>query len=128
MRSTRITGQTHQGIKVSGMAKDAELEALRQRKLEEMRAQQDQHYAAEAQEKQYDAQIQQIIRQILTTDARERLGRLKVARPELVASVEQQLLGLAQSGRLSGKINDEMLKAILDKVVPKKREIKIERK
>lgn len=113
---------------MSKMSQDAELDALRQRKLDQMRAQQEQQYAAEEQDNQYEAQKQQIIRQILTPDARERLGRLKVARPELVASVEQQLLGLAQSGRLGGKINDEMLKAILDKVVPRKREIKIERK
>jgi programmed cell death protein 5 len=68
------------------------------------------------------------MRRILTSDARERLARLKLARPDFAAGVEQQLLLLAQTGRLGQKINDEMLQQILLKLQPKKKEINIKMK
>jgi len=42
--------------------------------------------------------------------------------------VEQQLVALAQSGRVQRMIDDETLRQILERVIPKKREIKIERR
>jgi programmed cell death protein 5 len=71
--------------------------------------------------------MQLAMRQILTPEARERLARLKIAYPDVVASVEQQLIGLAQSGRLDRMIDDVTLQQILQKVLPEKRDIKIKR-
>jgi programmed cell death protein 5 len=106
---------------------DDELQALRRKRIEEI--QRNQHDAA-AQQKQReaaDAQMQLAMRQILTPEARERLARLKIAYPDVVASVEQQLIGLAQSGRLDRMIDDVTLQQILQKVLPEKRDIKIKR-
>ena len=69
-----------------------------------------------------------ILRGILTTQAKERLGRIKVARPEMAEEIENQLIMLAQGGRLKNKINDEQLRMLLSKIIPKKRDIKIERR
>ena len=69
-----------------------------------------------------------ILRSILTTQAKERLGRIKVARPEMAEEIENQLIMLAQGGRLKNKINDEQLRMLLSKIIPKKRDIKIERR
>ena len=107
---------------------DAELDELRRRKLAQLQSQQTQQSAMEQERAQIDAQKQLILRQILTPEARERLGRLKMARPEVASGVEQQLIMIAQSGRLDQKIDDEMMKQILHKLVPEKREIKIERR
>ena len=68
------------------------------------------------------------LRAILTNEARERLGRIKIARPEMAESIENQLIMLAQSGKLKNKINDEELRMLLSKVLPKKRDIKIKRR
>ena len=68
------------------------------------------------------------MRAILEPEARERLSRLKLAHPEIAESVENQLIVLAQSGRLNQRITDEMLVEILRKVAPKRRETKIIRK
>lgn len=92
-----------------------------------MRAQQEQAAAYEAQREQAEAQKSLVMRQILTPEARERLGRLKMARPDVAQTVENQLIMLAQSGRLGQKIDDEMMKQLLGRLVPEKREIKIER-
>ena len=83
---------------------------------------------AEEQAAQQEALRQTILRQILMPDARERLGRLRVARPEYANQIEQQLIMLAQSGRLQQKIDDPTLKQLLARIMPKKKDIKIERR
>lgn len=105
-----------------------ELEALRRKKLEELQLHQQQRMAEEAQTAQLDAQKQSILRQILTPEARERLGRIQLAYPEVAENVSSQLILLAQSGRVQSVIDDKTLRQILRKILPKKREIKIERR
>ena len=107
---------------------DDELEAIRRRKLADLQTQQDQAIAQQQYREQVQAQRQASLRQILTPEARERLGRIELAYPELKESVEQQLVALAQSGRVQRMIDDETLRQILERVIPKKREIKIERR
>lgn len=107
---------------------DPELEEIRRRKLMEL--QQQQNYQAEAsrQADMADAQRQNILRGILTPEARERLGTLKIAYPDIAVQVEDRLIMLAQSGRLNEQIDDATLKEILARLVPSKREITIKRK
>lgn len=107
---------------------DQELEAIRRRRLAEL-AQQQQNAAAQAEHAQaVESQRQTLMRAILTPDARERLGRLKTAYPDVAASVEDQLLALYSAGRLPRQVDDPTLKRILEQVVPRKRDIKIERR
>ncbi len=107
---------------------DDELEAIRRRKLQELQQYQDQAVAQQQMRDQQMAQRQTILRQILTPEARERLGRIELAYPELADSIENQLIALAQSGRVQRAIDDATLKQILERVMPKKRDIKIERR
>ncbi|MDD1765864.1 MAG: DNA-binding protein [Methanomassiliicoccales archaeon] len=107
---------------------DAELEELRRRKIAEIQRQRDQQAMAEEQSKQMEANRQAIMRQILTPEARQRLGTVKIAYPDLAMAVEDQLIRLAQSGRIDRQVDDATLRQILRKVAPQKREISIERK
>lgn len=110
---------------------DEELEKLRKKRLQELQQQvslQEGLEEQEAQEKQFEEQKKKILRSILTTEARERLGRIKVARPEIVESIENQLIMAFQNGQLKNKINDEQLRMLLSKAIPKKRDIKIKRR
>src|SRR2546425_65668 len=77
---------------------------------------------------QVQAQRQLILRQILTPEARERLGRIELAYPELKENIENQLIQLAQSGRVKSMIDDATLRQILERVIPRRRDIKIERR
>jgi len=110
---------------------DDELEAIRKKKLLELQQQQMGSQAAleeEARKKEFDEQKKAVLRQILTTEARERLGRIKIARPDVAENIENQLIMFAQSGQLKNKINDEQLLELLSKIIPKKRDIKIKRR
>ena len=82
----------------------------------------------DAQQKDLEDKKKMILRAILTSKAKERLGNIKISRPEIAENLENQLIALAQSGRLESKINDEQLRTILQKVIPKKRDINITRR
>lgn len=107
---------------------DEELDAIRRRKLQELQQVQVQAAAQQQYREQVEAQKQTILRQILTPEARERLGRIELAYPELTDSIENQLIALAQSGRVQKVIDDATLRQILERVMPRRREIKIERR
>jgi len=107
---------------------DEELDAIRRKKLQELQQVQVQAAAQQQYREQVEAQKQTILRQILTPEARERLGRIELAYPELTDSIENQLIALAQSGRVQKVIDDATLRQILERVMPRRREIKIERR
>lgn len=110
---------------------DDELSELRKRRMAQMQQQAgDQQAMAEELERQQKqkSQIQMLLMQVLEPDARERLNTIKLTKPEFVASVEQQLVSLAQSGRLKNKITDAQLKELLRQLAPKKRDYSITRR
>jgi programmed cell death protein 5 len=107
---------------------DDELEELRKRRLLELQQQKlDRERQAQMQQ-EVEAQKQAILRQIMAPEARERLNRIKIVKPELAEQIELQLIQLAQSGRLGSVLTDEQLKTILKRLTDKQREIKITRK
>jgi programmed cell death protein 5 len=55
-----------------------------------------------------------VMRKILTKDAIERLGRIKVVKPELATQLELYLVQLYQAGQIKNVIDDLQLKKILD--------------
>ena len=105
-----------------------ELEAIRRKKLMELQQAQSHAVAEQQYRDQVQAQRQTILRQILTPEARERLGRIELAYPELKENIENQLISLAQSGRVQRQIDDATLRQILERVIPRRRDIKIERR
>jgi programmed cell death protein 5 len=61
-------------------------------------------------------QKQMVLRAILTPEARSRLTNLRLSRPEYANTIEVQLINLAQSGNLRGKVTDLQLKDVLRKL------------
>ena len=109
---------------------DEELEKLKKKRLQELQqaAFQESLDEQERQREEFEEHKKIILRSILTPDARERLGRIKIARPEIAESIENQLIMAVQNGQLKNKINDEQLRMLLSKIMPKKRDIKIKRR
>lgn len=110
---------------------DDELAELRRRKMEQMQRQAMSQQAMEdeaARQQQIDAQVRAALMEILEPEARERLNTIKLTRPEFAKAVEQQLVMLAQSGRVRQRITDEQLKTLLSQLTPSKKEFRITRK
>jgi programmed cell death protein 5 len=114
---------------------DSELAELRRRRLQQLQdvqasdAANAQAFAAqEAEMRRRDAERSEVLRKILTPDARERLGRIRLAKPDVAASVEQQLIALAASGRLQRVVDDATLRSLLERIAPDRREIRITRR
>ncbi len=111
---------------------DDELAEIRRRKLSEIQAQAqaDEGVRARDAAAREDAEAQKatVLRAILDPEARERLARVRMARPEVAVSLENQLVALYQQGRIRGTINDDLLKQFLARVTPKSRDINIERR
>ena len=107
------------------------LDEVRKRKLEELMRLQQEKLQQQAQEQ---AQVQQqieamenIVRQFLTKDALARYGNLKAAHKEKSLQLLVVLFQAIQKGQVQGRIEDSLLKKILEQMTPKKKEIKIKR-
>ena len=110
---------------------DDELAELRRRKMEQMQRQAMDQQAMEDEverQRQIESQIRVVLMEILEPEARERLNTIKLTRPEFAKAVEQQLVMLAQSGRVRQRITDDQLKALLTQLTPSKKEFRITRK
>jgi programmed cell death protein 5 len=106
---------------------DEELEAIRRRKLLALQQRMtDEQKQAQA-EQQLEMQKQELLRQILSPEARQRLTNLKMVKPEFTEQLELQLIQLAQAGKLPIPLSDAQLKQILIQLQSRKREPKIRR-
>ena len=109
---------------------DDELEALKKKKLEELQRQLAYQQALKQQEEEQEKleeERKRILSYILTSEARERMARIRMARPEYAQAIENQLIILAQSGKIHQKITDQQLKELLAQLAQHKKDIKIRR-
>lgn len=77
---------------------------------------------------EFEAVKKDVMRKILTKEAIERIGRIRVANPLVATQLEVYLFQLYQSGKLKEAIDDKKLKQILEVLVPERKKIKIKRK
>jgi programmed cell death protein 5 len=118
---------------MSGDPSDEELERLREEKMEQLRDRAGEggevdEEAMEAQREQQEAQKKAILRQHLTDGARKRLNTVKMSKPEHGERVEQQIIALAQGGRLGDKIDEEQMKELLRELKPESKSFDIRRR
>lgn len=116
---------------MSGNPDDDRLEKLREQKMQELQDQAEQQGNEEAQEQarqQQEAQKEALLRQYLTDDARQRLNAVRMSKPDFADQVERQLVALAQSGRIQGKIDEEKMKSLLKELKPDSKSFDIRRR
>ncbi|PSQ17010.1 DNA-binding protein [Halobacteriales archaeon QS_8_69_26] len=108
---------------------DDRLDELREKKMEQLREQREGGgEAAEAQREAAEAQKKAILRQHLTDGARKRLNSVKMSKPDFGDQVERQIVALAQSGRVQGKIDEDQMKELLKELKPDETEFNIRRR
>lgn len=104
-----------------------ELEELRKKRMAQLLEQQ--QNAALREEfalQQQIAQLEMIVRRIMTSDALTRYGNIKVAHPEKAVQV-LAVFGQLMQKRNIQQIDDQMLKEVLASLTMPKREINIRR-
>jgi programmed cell death protein 5 len=105
---------------------DEELTAIRRKKLQQLqqRSSEDQK---QTQDERIEQQKQELLRQLLSPEARQRLTNLKMIKPEFTEQLELQIIQLSQTGKLPIPLSDAQLKQILLQLQGRKREITIRR-
>ena len=79
-------------------------------------------------EEEFNSQKENILKQILSSEARMRLNNIKMVKPELSSHVEQYLIGMASQGKVRSPLTDDQLKQILLSIQQPKRDFKINRR
>lgn len=111
-----------------------DLDEIRQKRMRELQESaqsqnqdDEQNRQQEAQKREYEARKLALLRQILTEGARQRLNNIKLVKPQVAESVENQLIQLAQMGRISSDspISENQLLQMLKKMQDTKRDSKI---
>ncbi|KAG8534260.1 uncharacterized protein KY384_001104 [Bacidia gigantensis] len=97
---------------------DADLEEIRKGRLAQLQQQQGQNSSGsgsqEEDRKQQEQEARQsILSQILTPEASDRLGRIRLVKESRATDVENRLIMLARSGQLRSKVTEDQLKEIL---------------
>jgi programmed cell death protein 5 len=115
---------------MSGDPDDERLEELREERMEELQeqSQEEQQQAAEQAQARQDAQKKAVLRQNLTDGARQRLNSVKMSKPQFGEQAEQQIVALAQSGRVQGKIDEKQMKELLRELKPDSKSFDISRR
>lgn len=101
---------------------DADLERIRQQRMQQMQSQYgggggndaEKQKAQEERMRQQEDMKHSILSQILDQNARARLNTLKLSKPEKAQLVEGQIIRMAQSGQLPGRLNEEQLIQLLE--------------
>ena len=94
---------------------DEDLRRLREEKLAEIQKQQAMNEYQQKQQSELETQKKNIMRVILTPEARSRLTNIQMARPQFAQNIELQLIQAFQAGVLRGKtpLTDEAFKTLL---------------
>src|SRR3989344_2426981 len=107
------------------------LDDLRRKRLEELMRLQQQNAGQQSDEqsqmRQQIEQMEAVAKQFFTKDALARYGNLKSAHQEKAIQLLVVLFQAIQKGQVQGKIEDELLKKILEQLTPKKKDFKIKR-
>lgn len=113
-----------ESVSVPAAMDDPELDAIRQRRMQELMAQRglgnqqsaEQQQVQEEQKREADERRQLMLSQILSSQARERIARIALVKPDKARGVEDFLLRGAQVGQITEKVSEERLIALLEQI------------
>jgi len=112
------------------LSDEEELEAIRKKKLEQLKQQAIQQQLAEQQQKDFENKKYQLMRLILSQEGRQRLENIRMVKPQFAEQIEIQLIQLFQAGQLKGAtpLPDNTFKKLLTQISSReKKEFKIKK-
>jgi programmed cell death protein 5 len=81
--------------------------------------------AAKAQAEERRLLREHVLRMVLTSEARQRLTNVRMVRPEIAQTLEDQIIQLATTGKIKRALGEEDIKQFLATLQQPKREFKI---
>lgn len=81
--------------------------------------------ARRTQEQERRALRDQVLRMVLTSEARQRLTNVRMVRPEIAQTLEDHIIQLATTGKIKRALGEEEVKQLLASLQQPKREFKI---
>ena len=72
-----------------------------------------------------DAMREQMLKVLLTTEARERLANIRMVKPDIAKLIENQIIQLASSGKIQKTITDDEIKEFLSSFQKPQKDFKI---
>ena len=93
-------------------------------KMAEINNNNNERSAADAQQKE-DVMREQMLKVLLTTEARERLANIRMVKPDIARLIENQIIQLASSGKIQKSITDEEIKEFLASFQKPQKDFKI---
>ena len=115
---------------MSDAPEDERLEKLRKERMEELQDQGEgeQAEARQAAQERAEAKQEALLKQHLTDGARQRLNAVEMSKPEFAKQVKKQVVALAQSGRVQGRIDEDQMRELLKKLKPDSTDFNIRRR
>lgn len=105
----------------------AELNQLKEQRLEELRQKLAQQQGEETKIQLAEQRIELLLKKILSPEAKARLKNVKLVNQELYWTTVQQILLLYRTGKIHGTVTEGQVRELL-KLLSRKHEIKIKRK
>ncbi|KAG7157526.1 programmed cell death protein 5-like [Homarus americanus] len=98
------------------MSGDKELEAIRNKRMQELQSMQGQHQQQEEMQQQQQQAINGLLNQVLDQQARARLNTIMVAKPEKGRQMESIIVQMATSGQIGGRLSENDLISLVERV------------
>ncbi|XP_047318665.1 DNA-binding protein DDB_G0278111-like [Impatiens glandulifera] len=103
---------------------DPELEAIRQRRMQELMAQRgagnqnnsEQQAGQEDAKREAEERRQLMLTQIVSSEARQRLARIALVKPEKARGVEDVIIRAFKMGQIAEKVSEEKLISLLEQI------------
>mmetsp|Transcript_3428 Transcript_3428/g.9149 ORF Transcript_3428/g.9149 Transcript_3428/m.9149 type:complete len:131 (+) Transcript_3428:3424-3816(+) len=105
---------------------DPEMEQIRQRRMQELMAKQgggggmpisqEDQQDKEEQARALEEQRRTMLKAVMSNEARERLSRIALVKPEKARAVESMVLGMAQRRQITSKVSEEQLVSMLEQI------------
>jgi len=96
------------------MSSDKDIEEIREEKLKKLKNQQEES-ESNAEEQQEQAR-EQLLRKILTEDARKRLKNVSLVDEDKATEVENILIRMCQQNQIHAEVTESQMKSILSEV------------
>ena len=102
-------------------------EEIKRKMLEQMQGEMEEERQRQVEKETIETQKRALLRSLLDSEARARLERIRLAKPEEAAYIEIQIIRLYQLGKIKERITDDIFKKLLKRLVPSRRDIRIRR-